>query len=179
MPAPETDTTPKPCVQDYDMTRTRAGRIGLAIVYINLQGREGKGTVKQSDADALIAEIREKLMDVTDPETGEKIFSEVYTRDYYSGRNKSKAPDLVLGYAEGYHSTKAAAKGSAPAGLFQHNTDKWSGDHAASDIAQTPGIFFSNRAITSDTPNLVDLGVTALDYLGKEIPRGFEGKSLL
>ena len=50
---------------------------------------------------------------------------------------------------------------------------------APPDTPKTPGIFFSNRAISSDTPDLVDLGVTALEYLGKEVPRGFEGKSLL
>ena len=176
---PKTATNTQPFLAGYDWSRTKAYSIGLASVYLNLQGREGQGTVRQSDADALIAEIREKLLAVIDPETGEKVFSAVYTRDDYSGRAKSKAPDLVLGYAEGYQSTKDAAKGSAPADLFESNTDKWAGDHAASDVAQTPGIFFSNRAIASDNPDLVDLGVTALDYLGKEVPRGFEGKSLL
>ncbi len=176
---PQTATNPQSFLFGYDWSGTKAYSVGLGSVYLNLQGREGEGTVRQSDADALIGEIREKLLAVTDPETGEKVFSEVYTRDYYSGRAKSKAPDLVLGYAEGYQSTKDTARGSAPEGLFESNTDKWAGDHAASDVAQTPGIFFSNRAIVTDTPDLVDLGVTALKYLGKEVPRGFEGKSLL
>ncbi len=169
----------KSFLMGYDWGRSKAYSLGLGSVYLNLQGREGQGTVKQSEADTLIAEIREKLLAVTDPETGDSVFSEVYTRDYYSGGEKSKAPDLQLGYAEGYQSGKATRSGAAPADVFEDNNDKWSGDHASSDIANTPGIFFSNRAIASDGPNLVDLGVTALEYLGKEVPPAFEGKSLL
>ena len=178
-PNAATATNPAAYLRGYDWSNSRAYGIGLNSVYLNLQGREGQGIVKQSESDALIAEIREKLLAVTDPATGEKIFGEVYTRDYYSGRNKHKAPDIVLGYAEGYQSTKDAAKGAAPEGIFEDNTDMWAGDHAASDVADTSGIFFSNRAIVSDTPGLVDLGVTALEYLGKEVPRGYEGESLL
>ena len=176
---PATAVNERPFLAGYDWSRSKAYSLGLGSVYLNLQGREGKGTVKQSEADALIAEIREKLLAVTDPKTGERVFSEIYTRDYYQGRATAKAPDLQLGYAEGYQSGKATRRGSAPADLFEDNKDKWSGDHAASDIANTPGIFFSNRPIASDSPNLVDLGVTALKYLGKEVPRSFEGKSLL
>ena len=173
-----TATNTKPFLMGYDWGKTKAYSLGLGSVFLNLQGREGQGQVKQSEADALIAEIREKLLAVTDPETGEKVFSAIYTRDYYSGRATTNAPDLQLGYAEGYQSTKDAAKGSAPEGLFEDNTDKWSGDHAASDIAISPGIFFSNKKIASDSPNLVDLGVTALEYLGREVPRKLEGESL-
>ena len=57
--------------------------------------------------------------------------------------------------------------------------DKWSGDHAASDVATTPGILFSNKSITKDAPHLVDLSATALKYLGKTAPEDFEGEPLL
>ena len=88
------------------------------------------------------------------------------------------APDIQLGYAEGYQSTKNAAKGSAPSALFEANHDKWSGEHAASDTASTSGIFFSNRDLLMESPRLVDIGVTSLKYLGKDVPADYEGRDV-
>ncbi len=73
---------------------------------------------------------------------------------------------------------KASASGAAPKALFHPNADKWSGEHAASDVQFTPGIFFANRPITRE-PDIRDLGVTALDYLGVEPLRGHEGHVLV
>ena len=146
---------------------------------MNLKGREGKGIVDPAEAEALRNEIREKLLKVKDPETGDSVFSEIYTTDFYQGRATSNAPDLQLGYAEGYQSTKDAAAGVAPADLFEDNTDTWSGEHAASDMSTSAGILFSNKSIKSDSPHLVDIGVTALTYLGKKVPADLEGKPLL
>ncbi|MCH7960639.1 MAG: alkaline phosphatase family protein [Candidatus Hydrogenedentes bacterium] len=179
MSNPQTASNPKPFLQGYDWNRTKAYSLGLGSIFLNLQGREGQGTVSPADADALIEEIRAKLLAVTDPDTGDKIFSAIYTRDEYTGPASGDAPDLQLGYAEGYQSTKNAAKGAAPAELFEPNNDKWSGEHAASDVATTPGIFFANKTLTSDTPRIVDIGVTALEYLGKDVPLEMEGKGLL
>ncbi len=175
----QTDYTEKAFLQGFDWQNTRAYSLGLGSIFLNLQGREGQGTVDPADGDALIAEIRTKLLALTDPETGDAIFSGIYTRDDYEGIAQADAPDLQLGYAEGYQSTKDAAKGAAPEEVFVPNLDKWSGEHAASDVATTPGIFFSNHAIGANDPRIVDLGVTALAYLGKDVPADFEGESLL
>lgn len=176
---PATATNDTPFLRGYDWSRSKAYSLGLGSIFLNLKGREGQGTVDPSEADALIAEIREKLLAVTDPETGDKVFSNVYTRDHYEGIAKADAPDLQLGYAEGYQSTKDAAKGAAPAELFEDNDDKWSGEHAASDVATTGGVLFTNKPINTDQPEIVDIGVTALTYLGKEVPEDFEGEPLL
>lgn len=178
-PIPETAYNDKAFLQGYDWSNTRAYSLGLGSIFLNQKGREGEGTVSPADADALIEEIRGKLLAITDPDTGDKVFSEIYTRKEYKGIAQGDAPDLQLGYAEGYQSTKNAAKGAAPMQLFEVNHDKWSGEHAASDVALTPGIFFSNQTINTQTPTIIDIGVTALTYLGKEVPRDFEGKSLL
>lgn len=175
---PETASNDKRFLQGYDWKRSKAYGLGLGSIFLNLKGREGEGTVDPADAGALIEEIRAKLLEVTDPETGDKVFSAVYTRDEYQGGASADAPDIQLGFAEGYQSTKRGASGSAPKELFEEVDDKWSGEHAASDTEITPGIFFSNQAIAGQ-PHLVDLGVTALTYLGKDVPSTFEGTSLL
>ncbi|MFP6581439.1 MAG: alkaline phosphatase family protein, partial [Candidatus Hydrogenedentota bacterium] len=142
-PNAATATNTTPYLRGYDWSNTRAYSLGLGSIFLNQKGREGKGIVNPAEAKALIAEIREKLLAVTDPESGDKVFSEIYTRDFYKGKATAGAPDLQLGYAEGFQSTKDAAKGTAPAELFESNTDKWGGDHAASDMAISSGIFFS------------------------------------
>ena len=173
-----TANNPKAFLQGYDWSRTKAYSLGLGSIFLNLAGREGQGIVSKSESAALLSEIRAKLLEVTDPDTGDKIFDAVYTREEFHGVAAEDAPDLQLGYADGYQSTKDAAKGSAPAELFAVNNDKWSGEHAASDFASTPGVFFSNRAIAIDSPKIVDIGVTSLKYLGRDVPADFEGRDL-
>jgi predicted AlkP superfamily phosphohydrolase/phosphomutase len=160
-----------------DWNRTKAYSIGLGAIFLNLKGREGQGIVEPSEADALIDEIRAKLIDVIDPETGDRVLNKIYTREVFTGAASADAPDLQLGYADGYQTSKAAAAGAAPFDLFEINDDKWSGDHASSDMESTAGVLFSNRKIAGE-PAIIDLGPTALQQLGLKIPDDYNGKPL-
>jgi predicted AlkP superfamily phosphohydrolase/phosphomutase len=162
-----------------DWAKTKAYSLGLGSVFINVKGREAGGIVAEEDVAGVIAEISAKLAEVVDPDTGDKIFSKIYTVDDFTGIEKDNAPDIQLGYAELYQSAKASVKGSAPKEMFEVTNDKWSGEHAASDFAETPGIFYSNQTIDSESPRIIDLGATALHYLNVGAPRDFEGESLL
>jgi predicted AlkP superfamily phosphohydrolase/phosphomutase len=160
-----------------DWSKTKAYSIGLGAIFLNTKGREGQGIVDPAEADALAKEIQEKLIAVTDPETGDKVFNKIYTREVFKGAAAADAPDLQLGYADGYQTGKASAAGAAPAELFEINDDKWSGEHASSDTESTPGIFFANRKMEGEAA-IVDLGPTALKYLGLTIPTDYDGKPL-
>lgn len=162
----------------YDWSKTQAYGLGLGMIFLNLQGREGQGVVAPADAPALLAKMRTELLAVTDPKTGERIFSEIQTNVNPQGAAVLEAPDIQLGYADGYQTDKGSAAGAAPKDLFIPNDSKWSGEHASSGQAITPGIFFSNQKLRAK-PCLRDLGVTALDYLGKNPDPMFEGTSLL
>lgn len=175
---PGTDRAKSRYLQGFDWSKTKAYGLGLGMIFINLQGREGQGTVAPADAPALIQELQAKLEGVTDPETGEKVFRKVYVNINPKGTAVADAPDLQLGYAEGYQTSKLSAAGGAPTALFESNTDKWSGEHASSDPEFTQGILFSNQKL-GEQPALVDLGVTALNYIGAKVPGDYEGKSLL
>ncbi len=175
---PATASTRDKYLMGFDWPRTKAYALGLGSVFLNLKGREGQGTVAPQDAPALVSEIREKLLQVTDPETGDKVLREVYTNEIYKGESEKDAPDLQLGYAEGYQTNKSSAAGGAPAEMLSPNVKKWSGEHAASDVAVTHGILFSNRSV-AENPAIVDVGATALKYLGIEAPGDFEGASLI
>ena len=65
-----------------------------------------------------------------------------------------------------------------PAGHFEDNIKKWSGDHII-DPALVPGVLFMNRPFRRRRRRLLDLAPTILDALG--VPKGpaMEGSSLL
>ncbi len=162
----------------YDWSKSKAYGLGLGMIFLNLQGREGQGIVAPAEAPALLANLRTQLLAVTEPKSGEKIFEEIATNVNPQGAATLEAPDIQLGYADGYQTDKNSAAGAAPKDLFSPNDSKWSGEHASSGQAITPGIFFSNRKLRTK-PGLRDLGVTALDYLGAKPDAAFEGATLL
>lgn len=160
-------------LEGYDWSRSKAYSVGLSGIYVNLSGREAKGIVPKEEMPGLLHELRDKLLQVVNPATGEKVFSEIYITDNAAG------PDIQLGYAEGYQTSKIAARGAAPAELFAPNDDKWSGDHASSAANQTKGIFFANKPLPgANQAEIIDLGPTALSYLGLTAPAAYQGKSL-
>ncbi|HOJ34440.1 MAG TPA: alkaline phosphatase family protein [Candidatus Hydrogenedentes bacterium] len=170
--------TDKEFLQGFDWSKSRAYSLGLGSIYINQKGREIGGIVSPDEADKLIAEIRAKLLEMVDPETGDKVFSNIYTKKDFGGRVVPDTPDIELGYADGYQSTKVAAKGGVGEHILEPNTDKWSGEHGASDVAISPGILFANRPLVPNV-SIRDIGVTALTVFGAEIPQDFQGKPIL
>ncbi|MFP4502124.1 MAG: alkaline phosphatase family protein [Candidatus Hydrogenedentota bacterium] len=175
----EPAATKKKYLQGIDWPRTKAYGLGLGSLFLNLQGRESKGVVAPDEAGALLDEIRDKLLQVTDPKTGEPVLDGVYrARDVYSGTQLEHAPDLLLGFHDGYQMTKAAAAGAVPQEVLTPNNDKWSGEHAAADVNHAHGILFCNRTL-KDAPEIIDLGVTTLAHLGIAAPEDYNGKSLL
>jgi len=166
-------------LEAFDWSRSKSYGLGLGSIFLNLKGREGQGIVAPEESAALLAEIRQKLLDVKDHETGDSVFRAVYIKaDVYKGAAEADAPDLQVGYADGYQTDKASAAGAAPKDLFSPNDDKWSGEHAASDVADTPGILFANRPMEPNAA-IIDLGVTALAFLNVKPPDDFEGKPLI
>ena len=68
--------------EGVDWSRTRAYAVGLGQIYFNLKGREGRGIVSAgAEYKALQDEIRSKLVTLTDPENGQRVFRDIYKRD--------------------------------------------------------------------------------------------------
>jgi predicted AlkP superfamily phosphohydrolase/phosphomutase len=165
---------------NIDWNRTRAYAIGTGQIFVNLKGREGNGIVKPGqEYDDLIREIRSKLLDLEDPETGEKVLSNIYLKEgEFLGASEDKAPDLQLAFREGYCTSWETRLGGIPKEIILPNDKKWSGEHAASDVVDTEGIFFSNRKPIVSEPSIVDISATTLDILGAKRAKGMEGENL-
>jgi predicted AlkP superfamily phosphohydrolase/phosphomutase len=165
---------------DVDWAHTQAYGVGTGQIYMNLQGRERDGTVSARDAGPLAERIRSELLALRDEERGGSIVvHQVYrATDVFRGQRATDAPDLQLAFAENYRTSWETILGGVPAALFADNDKKWSGDHAASDVAETPGFVLSNRVIEKSDPHIVDIAPTAHALFDKPIPEHYAGRSL-
>lgn len=138
-----------PFFRNVNWRRTQAYAIGLNGLYINLRGRERDGTVRGgAEYDRILREIKDLLLEATDPATGDKIISNVYiTKDVYSGRYKDMAPDIIVGYASGFRASWETALGKIPTHFVRDNTDPWSGDHCM-DPEFLSGVFLTNKKVS-------------------------------
>ena len=173
---------PDACGRDYlkdiDWSRTKAYTFGLAGIYINLKGREALGIVeKGAEATVLKHEIASKLSGLND---GVRLaIRKAWPSDtLYKGPYLNAAPDLIVGYAEGYRASWDAAVGKVTANVFEDNEKAWSGDHCV-DPHLVPGVLFCNREIAAADPGIEDMAPTALDLFGIPVPAYMEGKSVL
>jgi predicted AlkP superfamily phosphohydrolase/phosphomutase len=163
--------------QGVDWSRTRAYTLGLGGLYLNLKGREAQGIVNPgAEAEGLKRDLIGKLTNLMD---GDQVaIRSVYASDsLYKGPYLAAAPDLVVGYNEGYRTSWGAAVGAVTPQVFEDNQKAWSGDHCV-DPLLVPGVLFCNRKIDSEDPGLEDLAPTALRLFGLEPPAWMEGKPL-
>src|SRR5207237_8537548 len=67
--------------ENVDWSKTRAYAMGLGELYINLQGREAHGVVQPgAEYDALKADLKQKLVAMIAPQTGEHPVRRVISR---------------------------------------------------------------------------------------------------
>jgi predicted AlkP superfamily phosphohydrolase/phosphomutase len=163
-------------LRSVDWSRTKAYTFGLAGVYINKKGREAQGIVEPAEAAALAREIAERLSGLADTERGRTAIRQAWpSKSLYQGPYLDAAPDIIVGYAEGYRASWDAAVGKVTAGVFEDNTKCWSGDHCI-DPRLVPGVLLSNRHIDAMDPGIEDMAPTALDLFGVKAPEYMEGK---
>ena len=164
-----------------DWMKTRAYALGTGQIYVNLRGREGRGVVGPgAEYDALLDAIARGLEAEVDPATGERFVARVYQgHEIFPGAPPERMPDLQLAFRDGYRTSWRTPLGGIPKDLLEPNLKKWSGDHAASDVVDTPGVILASRRLAADDPAIVDLAPTALAFFGVPVPAEMEGHALL
>jgi len=161
---------------NVDWSRTRAYAMGLAGIYINVSGREAIGTVEPGEAKVVLQkEIKQKLESLRDERQGNKpVRKVVFADEALHGPYVSEAPDLFVGYEEGYRVSWNSAVGKITEEVFEDNTHSWSGDHSI-DPELVPGIFFSNWRLNGEKPSIQDIAPTILNMFGLEKPSYQDG----
>ncbi len=169
----------QPLFANVDWRQTRAYALGFSGIYLNRHGREGQGVVQEGEGEQLMTEMTKKLRALTDPQHGTPALQAVYrAADIYRGPYVAEAPDLVIGFAQGYRASWQTTVGATPADVFEDNRKKWSGDHLI-DPSFVPGVFLANQPMAAEAPTVYDLAPTVLDALGLSAPAEMEGRSLL
>ncbi len=163
-----------------DWTKTKAYAMGLGQIYINLQGREKFGVVAPGEEYAQLQnELITKLRGLPDPETGEPMIVDVYKRDdIYHGEYIGNAPDLMVGFNDGYRVSWQTTLGGIPKELVEKNEKKWSGDHCSYDYTITPGVLLINRKIENQDPKIVDIAPTIYKIFNVPNAPNLDGKPL-
>ena len=165
-------------LREIDWSRTRAYTFGLAGIYVNQKGRESQGIVTKEQAASLTKELAAKLTGLRDDERDRVAVRKAWSSDsLYTGPYLSAAPDVIVGFADGYRASWDAAVGKVTAHVFSDNTKAWSGDHCI-DPHLVPGVIFANRKILAENPGIEDLAPTALELFGVAPPPYMEGKPL-
>ena len=165
--------------QDVDWEKTKAFTIGLTGIFINRKGREAHGIVEEGEElNSLCRELKEKLEALQDPKNGEYVVKDAFiTDELHSGPYRDMAPEILVGYHKSYRHSWDCATGAVSDIVFSDNTKSWSGDHCV-DPRLVPGVFFCNRKVTTETPNILDMAPTALDLFGVNKPNYMQGHSL-
>jgi len=156
---------------------TRMYGLGLNALYVNAAGREKRGVVKPGQRRSLLGEIRDKLLAVRDGDGSPVIHSVDLVEEIYPGADANVAPDLIVGYSEGYRASWETALGDMPLALLEDNLDRWSGTHLiAAELV--PGVLLSNRRLVVADPNLSDIAPTILDQFAVAKPPQMTGRPL-
>jgi len=165
-------------LSDVDWARTRAYGLGINGLYLNIRGREAYGIVNPGrEKEILLRELVSRLEAVTDT-NGARVIHRVHRTDKaYSGPAKYLAPDLVIGYRRDYRASWATCLGGMTNEVLQNNDSAWSADHCA-DVAEVPGVIFSNRPIKASSPSLIDMAPSILTEFGLKIPPSMDGKNI-
>jgi predicted AlkP superfamily phosphohydrolase/phosphomutase len=163
--------------EDVDWSRTRAYTMGLNGLYLNLKGREREGIISPgAEADALKEELRRKLDGLVDPASGRAGITGVFDCDaVYAGPYVDNAPDLLVGYGDGFRASWDSVMGKVTGQIFEDNLKAWSGDHCI-DPRLVPGVLFCNRKIADEKPAIVDVAPTVLKLFGLALPGHLDGK---
>ena len=163
---------------NVDWSKTQAYALGLTGIYINTRGREASGIVDPGEGkDALLGEIRQKLESLCDQKHSNPIRKVMYAHEVLYGPYVSEAPDLFIGYDEGYRASWNSAIGKVTEEVIEANTCSWSGDHSI-DPELVPGVFFSNWRLNGETPSIQDIAPTLLNVFGLE-KRAFQDGRVL
>jgi predicted AlkP superfamily phosphohydrolase/phosphomutase len=158
--------------------RTKAYAMGLGQIYINLAGREGQGIVQPgAEYDRTVNGIIRGLQELRDADGTRVILSACRACEVFSGDYLDEAPDIQIGFNEGYRVSWQTCLGGVPRDVIEDNPRKWSGDHCSYDAGISHGVFFCNRTPGRD-PHILDLAPTILQWFGVPVPADYDGKPL-
>lgn len=143
------------------------------LIRINLKGREPNGKVNGgAEYELICGKVSQALIDLVDPETGERIVDEVFFTDtIFPGPERDRLPDLIVSWKNGKKIARVASKKVGT--ISGELPDPRSGNHRAEGFALCygPGITQNRRS----EGHLLDIAPTILSFYGHDLPGSFDG----
>jgi predicted AlkP superfamily phosphohydrolase/phosphomutase len=163
---------------DVDWARTEAYAISGGVyggIFVNLKGREPVGAVSEDRYDEVRGRLKEILLGLRHPESGEPLVKKVLMRDeVYGGRFLGELPDLYF---------LPSAPTQAVFGDFEFSSNRVvepasrviSAQHRMQGVfvASGPGL---KRGGQAEGISVVDVVPLALHLMGLPIPEGLDGR---
>jgi len=162
-------------IRELDLAHTRAF-VGLCEgnfggVRLNLVGREPRGALPASEADAVLKEIEARLAELKVPGSDRPLVVHTWRRnEVYRGQYEDLVPDLLF-----ETDLDVAVRPISSTQVFDHH-DPLYPDHRRAGIFAGAGP--NVRSIAErGTASLFDVGPTALDLLGQALYDDLDGKA--
>ncbi len=142
---------------------SQAYAVGLNSLYLNLEGREAKGSLRLADQERVVAQLQKDLLSWKGPD-GRQVVSRVHTNEQvFSGPSAKDGPDLLIGYTAGYRASPETGLGGWDSEAIIPNTGHWEADHCY-DAESVPGVIFSPQGLRGNThPSYRDIPELAID----------------
>jgi predicted AlkP superfamily phosphohydrolase/phosphomutase len=152
-------------------------------IRLNIAGREPNGSVQPgAEAEAMLTDLRNELLALEDPKTGERIVKRVQTAEEAFGEDHSvDLPDLIvvfrtdLGPIEECRSERV---GHIRIPLGGNPNLPRTGDHTVESRLWAVGPAFADVALPEDS-NVLDIAPTILALLDVPVPDHIDGKALI
>ena len=172
------NTKPKPRTRigqaDIDWNNTYAWGWGgyYARIFLNLEGREPNGIIKEEHYEKMRDEITNKIKDIKDV-NGNPMNTKVYKPEELFKIIRGDVPDLIV-YFDDLNWRSAGTVGYESMYLDENDTGP---DDAVHDWYGVYIIYDPNRNIGKDLgiKNILDIAPTSLNILGLEVPFDMEG----
>jgi len=162
---------------EWSKTRAYLAHVGIyGFVYLNLEGREPFGIVKESQFEKVRDEIIKCFLDEKIPGTNDPLFIAVHKgEEIYDRKDELNLPDLIVVPADGFYPRKKLARGSG----IRVTPNSIGGVHRVGGVYafEGPNVTASNGL--SQPANIADIAPTILAALGQPIPAGMTGKPML
>ena len=149
-------------------------------VRLNLKGREPYGSIEPgAAAEAALSDLREALLELRDPASGEQIVTTVLTAEEAFGRDRHPdLPDLMVGFRSDLGPLEACVSDRVGLVRAPHQIVNRTGDHTPEGRLWIVGDGFE-QAGAMPTANGLDLAPTILSLLDVPIPPELDGRALV
>jgi predicted AlkP superfamily phosphohydrolase/phosphomutase len=126
--------------------KSEAYAVGLNSIYLNLEDREGEGSVRNDETNLVLHKLKEDLLAWKGPDGSQVINGLQTNTEAFEGVYSKFGPDLVVGYNTGYRASSETGMGEWGDKTLEENLSHWGADHCI-DASLVPGVLFSNRRL--------------------------------